>query len=160
MKPQSCKAKGRRAQQKIVADLYETFPELDEGDLRSTSMGAGGEDILMSAAARQCIPFSFESKNQERLNFWDAYTQCKKNAGSYAPAVVVKKNNTEMLCLIQWSVFLDLLKKRASPRMETEEATEVHPAPVDRQSRIRELVKELDELVNSTGCVAHVHVAS
>ena len=110
MRPQSAKSKGRRLQQKIVADLYETFPELGDGDIRSTSMGAGGEDILLSAAARKLIPFSFEAKNQERVNIWEAYTQCKANCGKHAPAVVIKKNNFDMLCLVQWTTFLNLLK--------------------------------------------------
>lgn len=110
MKPQSAKAKGRRCQQKIVSDLYETFPELGEGDIRSTSMGASGEDILMSAAARKLIPFSLEAKNQEKLNFWGAYEQCKSNCGEYAPAVVIKRNHSEMLCLLQWTKFLELVR--------------------------------------------------
>ena len=116
MRPQSAKAKGRRNQQKIVADLYEVFPQLGEGDLRSTGMGQPGEDIQMSAAARRLIPFSFESKNQERVNVWEAYAQCKANCGAYAPAVVIKKNHSDMLCVIQWKTFLDLLK--ASSGME------------------------------------------
>ena len=95
MRSQSAKLKGRRLHQKIVADLYETFPGLGDGDIRSTSMGAGGEDILLSAAARKLIPFSFEAKNQERVNIWEAYTQCKANCGKHAPAVVIKKNNSE-----------------------------------------------------------------
>tara|TARA_Y100000741_G_scaffold343688_1_gene307696 strand:- start:89 stop:583 length:495 start_codon:yes stop_codon:yes gene_type:complete len=123
MRPQSAKSKGRRLQQKIVADLYETFAQLGDGDIRSTSMGAGGEDILLSAAARKLIPFSFEAKNQERVNIWEAYTQCKANCGEHAPAVVIKKNHSDMLCLIQWSTFLDLLKSAnmsvEQPTMET-----------------------------------------
>ena len=91
MRPQSAKSKGRRLQQKIVADLYETFSGLGDGDIRSTSMGAGGEDVLLSAAARKLIPFSFEAKNQERVNMWEAYNQCKANCGVHAPAVVLKK---------------------------------------------------------------------
>jgi PHD/YefM family antitoxin component YafN of YafNO toxin-antitoxin module len=111
MKPQSAKQKGRKLQQQIVADLYETFPQLEDGDLRSTSMGCPGEDIQMSAAARRLIPYSFESKNQEKLNFWDAFAQCKKNCGEHAPVVVAKKNNHEIVCLVQWSTFLKLMKK-------------------------------------------------
>ena len=42
----------------------------------------------MSAAARRLIPFSFEAKNQERVNVWDAHAQCRSNCGAHAPAVV------------------------------------------------------------------------
>ena len=65
MRPSSAKAKGRRLQQQIVSDLFKVFPELSEGDLRSTSMGAGGEDIQASPFARSAInSFSIEAKNQ------------------------------------------------------------------------------------------------
>lgn len=126
MKPQSAKSKGRRLQQKIVADLYELFPQLQEGDLRSTSMGCGGEDIQMSAAARKLIPFSIEAKNQERVNIWDAYTQCKANCTNYKPAVVIKKNHSDMLCVIQWKTFLEMLKiERDTPDISTSEENSI-----------------------------------
>jgi len=60
MRPQSCKAKGRRFQQKVVADLLRTFAHLAPDDVVSTSMGAGGEDIRLSKRARDAIPLSFE----------------------------------------------------------------------------------------------------
>ena len=80
MKPQSCKNKGRILQKKIVESLYKAFPQLTEGDLRSTSMGASGEDIQISPAARLLIPFSIEAKNQEKVNIWSAYSQCLSNS--------------------------------------------------------------------------------
>ena len=96
MKTQSCKAKGRRLQQQIVQDLLERFPELTEDDVRSTSMGANGEDILLSSSARKRIPYSFEAKNQERVNIWSAIEQAAANAPSDADiAVVIKKNKTK-----------------------------------------------------------------
>ena len=110
MKTQSCKAKGRRLQQQIVQDLLKRFPELTDDDVRSTSMGANGEDILLSSAARKCIPFSFEAKNQERVNIWSAIEQ----AGSNAPqdtdvAVVIKKNKTKPHVVLTWECFLRLI---------------------------------------------------
>ena len=143
MRPQSAKSKGRRLQQKIVADIYETFPELGEGDARSTSMGAGGEDIQLSAAARVLIPFSFEAKNQERVNVWDAYNQCKSNCGEHAPAVVIKKNNSDILCIVQWPTFLSMLRTmRQSTRVCAEHnvADECHSIP-DQLRKIASIVE-------------------
>ena len=51
MKTQSCKSKGRRLQQKVVADVLAAFPHLQPDDVRSTSMGCGGEDVQLSPAA-------------------------------------------------------------------------------------------------------------
>tara|TARA_B100001778_G_scaffold243844_1_gene204179 strand:+ start:168 stop:584 length:417 start_codon:yes stop_codon:yes gene_type:complete len=110
MKPQSAKAKGRKLQQLVVKDLLDTFIHLSDDDIRSTSMGAQGEDVIMSNAARQAIPFSFEAKNQERVNIWSSIEQARSNTphGSH-PAVVFKKNNEEPQIVIQWKVFLKLL---------------------------------------------------
>ena len=47
MKTQSRKAKGRRLQQKFMQLLIENL-DLDPEDIESRSMGAGGEDLIMS----------------------------------------------------------------------------------------------------------------
>ncbi len=65
MRTSSAKAKGRRLQQKVRDLILETFSELEEDDVRSTSMGASGEDVLLSPLARKKFPFSVECKNVE-----------------------------------------------------------------------------------------------
>lgn len=110
MRPQSAKAKGRRLQQFIAQDLLRIFPHLSEDDIRSTSMGAGGEDIQLSSAARRCIPFSIEAKNQERLNVWAALDQAKANApADCEPIVVLKKNLCKPHVFLSWDCFLHML---------------------------------------------------
>lgn len=110
MKPQSAKAKGRRLQQQIVQDLLELFPHLGEDDVRSTSMGAGGEDIQLSASARRSIPYSIEAKNQERVNVWNAMEQCRTNAPKDSePIVVFKKNGEKPHVLVSWSHFKGMI---------------------------------------------------
>lgn len=110
MKPQSCKAKGRRLQQMIVADLLEMHPQLSEDDVKSTSMGAGGEDVQLSAAARTVVPYSFEAKNQEKLNVWSAMAQAKANTPAGTdPVVVFKKNNEKPHVMITWELFKNLI---------------------------------------------------
>jgi len=119
MRPSSCKAKGRRFQQQIAADILAAFPNLGEDDVRSTSMGASGEDIQLSTSARTLFPYSVEAKNQEKLNIWNAIEQCEKNAGESIPIVVFKKNNTIPYVTMPWKHFiarscthLDISKKQ------------------------------------------------
>ena len=52
MKTQSAKAKGRNLQKWVVNKLIETF-EIHPEDIKSCSMGAGGEDVQLSPAARK-----------------------------------------------------------------------------------------------------------
>jgi hypothetical protein len=115
MRPQSAKAKGRRHQQAIAANILETFPELQEDDVCSRPMGSPGEDIMLSPVARELLPFSFEAKNVERLNVWDAFRQAETNSRGATPAVVMRKNNTKPLCVMRWNDFLSLARRAYSP---------------------------------------------
>tara|TARA_B100000945_G_scaffold306812_1_gene294637 strand:+ start:866 stop:1282 length:417 start_codon:yes stop_codon:yes gene_type:complete len=137
MKPQSAKAKGRRLQQQVVGDLLSEFPHLSEDDIRSTSMGAGGEDILMSCAARTSIPFSFEAKNQERVNIWSSIEQARSNCPKDVnPAVVFKKNNEQPQVVIPWKVFLKLINPISS---NNKNISELH----DISMRIAKIANDL-----------------
>lgn len=119
MKTQSAKAKGRRLQQQVVGDLLDVFGHLSPDDIRSTSMGASGEDIQMSTAARQAIPYSFEAKNQERLNIWASLDQARANApAGTVPVVVFKKNNEPPHVALPWKNFLALINGKACDKAE------------------------------------------
>jgi len=111
MKPQSCKAKGRRLQQEVRDAVLETFRELEPDDVRSTSMGASGEDLLLSPAARRLFPFSVECKNVERLNVMKAYQQAVENSGEHIPLLVHTKNRKPTLCTLEFSALLELLTR-------------------------------------------------
>jgi len=106
------KAKGRKLQQ-IVRDLIlESFKEqLDPDDVRSTSMGASGEDVLLSPMARKLFPFSIECKNVESLNIYKAIEQCEANAKGHTPTVVFKRNGMEPFIAIPLKVFMEIYKK-------------------------------------------------
>ncbi|HEY0110194.1 MAG TPA: hypothetical protein VGB67_11230, partial [Fibrella sp.] len=80
MRPSSAKAKGRRLQQWVRDTLLRFAPVLTVDDIRSTSMGAGGEDLLLSSAARSLYPYSIECKNVEALNIWNAIKQSEETA--------------------------------------------------------------------------------
>ena len=107
MKTQSAKAKGRRLQQwfrDLLIEKLDVHPE----DIESRSMGAGGEDLIMARAARKKFPYSIECKNQENVNVWKAYDQAKENSNDYEPIVVLKRNNTTPLVLIDADYFVRL----------------------------------------------------
>lgn len=107
--PQSAKAKGRRLQQLVRTILINTF-DLHEDDVISRSMGAGGEDLQLSPAARDRFPFSLECKNQERLNIWSALEQASENCGENYPAVVFKRNRSKLYVAMEFSDLLKVMK--------------------------------------------------
>ena len=108
MKPASAKAKGRRLQQHVRDRIRETF-QLHEDDVQSRSMGAGGEDIMLSPAAREAFPFSVETKNVQRLNVNDAYSQAVENAGVHFPLLVHSRNRDRVLATLDFEHLLKLL---------------------------------------------------
>ncbi len=110
MRTQSKKAKGRRLQQ-WVRDLLIEKLEVHPEDIESRSMGAGGEDLIMSRSAREKFPYSIECKNQESLNVWKSYEQAQQNSGNYEPIVVIKRNNVKPLVLVDADYFVELHKK-------------------------------------------------
>jgi|TARA_B100001996_G_scaffold317035_1_gene260224 hypothetical protein len=110
MKTQSAKAKGRKLQQwmrNLLIEKLEVHPE----DIESRSMGAGGEDLIMARAAREKFPLSVECKNQEKVNVWEAYKQAEDNSKDYEPVVVIKRNNSKPLVVIDAEYFVSIFKK-------------------------------------------------
>jgi len=108
MESKSAKAKGRKLQQWVRDKLI--GKGLKEADVKSTSMGAGGEDVTLSANARVAFPYSIECKNQEKLNIWSAYEQAEANAGKFEPLVVIKKNRRNPLVIVDAEYFVNLHK--------------------------------------------------
>ena len=110
MKTSSAKAKGRRLQQ-WVRDLLIEKLDIHPEDIESRSMGAGGEDLIMARAAREKFPYSIECKNQESINVWKSYEQAQENSKDYEPVVVLKRNNTKPLVLVDAEYFVKLHEK-------------------------------------------------
>jgi hypothetical protein len=109
MRPQSAKAKGRKLQQWVRDYLIENL-EIHKEDIESRSMGAGGEDLMMARAARKKFPYSIECKNQEKINVWESMKQAEANKGDYIPIVVLKRNHSRPLVLIDAEEFINLHK--------------------------------------------------
>ncbi len=105
MRPQSAKAKGRRLQQWTRDQLIEHLMISDE-DVESRSMGAGGEDLIMAKEARRKFPYSIECKNVEKVNVWEAMEQAKANAKKGEPLVIIKRNNSKPLAIVDAEFFI------------------------------------------------------
>ena len=73
-------------------------------------MGAGGEDIQLSPAARKLVPLSIEAKNQERVAIWAAYEQASEHKSNGEPALFIKRNHQKPLVVIDAEWFLKILR--------------------------------------------------
>lgn len=93
MKPSSAKAKGRKLQQWVRDLILSKHRSLEPDDVRSTSMGAGGEDVQLSPAARKLVPLSIECKNLASMAFYKWYDQAWINAPKGTEPIVVAKAN-------------------------------------------------------------------
>lgn len=110
MRPSSAKDKGRRLQQRVARDIQAAFG-LPERDVVSTSMGAGGADVKLSARAFRVFPMAVECKNVAAFvgyTYWGQAAEHAKAAGG-TPIAVVKANRREPLVVLGWSDFLNLM---------------------------------------------------
>lgn len=111
MKTASSKAKGRKLQQDVRVKILDAFPRLEPDDVKSTSMGAGGEDIQLSPAARRWFPFSVECKSRATISTYAWYQQAKTNAPKgMEPLLVIKQNHSKPLVVIDLDAFMELAK--------------------------------------------------
>jgi hypothetical protein len=114
MKTSSGKAKGRRLQNKVRDVLLEHFSDkLEPDDIRTAIMGETGEDIKLSPAARRLIPYSFECKNQEKLNIWSSLEQAEENSGDYPPVLIFKRNRSKTYVTVELEEFMKLIDDRS-----------------------------------------------
>jgi len=110
MRPQSAKQKGARLQKYVRDKLLEIFKQLEPDDVKSTSMGAGGEDIQLSPAARRLIPYQIECKNKAVSQIHTYYDQAKTH-GKHEPLVIVHKDRDIYLAIVSLDHFLQLLQQ-------------------------------------------------
>ena len=110
MKTSSAKQKGRKLQQ-WMRDLLIQKLGVHPEDIESRSMGSQGEDLIMARAARKKFPLSIECKNQESVNVWKSYQQAAENSGEYEPIVVIKRNQSKPLVIIDAEYFVSMFKE-------------------------------------------------
>ena len=116
MKAKSAKAKGRNLQnlvrdklRKVFIDSWTKVPKLEYDDIKSQTMGMGGEDIVLSPAAKNMIPYSFECKNTERLNLWASLEQCEGNCEDRHPILIIKRNRSKVYAILEFDTFTKLI---------------------------------------------------
>lgn len=113
MKTSSAKAKGRRLQQYVRDLILKYSPSLEPDDVKSTSMGAGGEDVQLSPAARKQYPVSIECKSRANYAFYKDYDQACVNAPKDTePMLVCKANHREPVVIINADWFFKHFPKR------------------------------------------------
>lgn len=115
MKTSSAKAKGRRACAEVRELLLAAAPALQADDIQVTPSGVTGEDLHLSPLARGYFPFTFECKNVEKLNIWDALEQAKSHATKrqdLTPVLAFRRNHSELYVSLKLVDFLKLTGKR------------------------------------------------
>ena len=114
MKTRSAKNKGKRLQNDVRDLILETFTELEPDDVRSTTMGDSGEDVLLSPAARKLFPFSVECKNQEKLNIWESLKQAESNSEKGKPVLIFKRNRSKTYVAFELDKLMEILNEKDS----------------------------------------------
>lgn len=73
-------------------------------------MGATGEDVQLSPAARARVPFQMECKNKARSQVHTYYKQAKEH-GEHEPLVIVKMDRDIPLAVLSAETFFKLLRE-------------------------------------------------
>lgn len=94
----------------VKEKILKKFPTLTIDDVRSTSMGNGGEDVQLSAAAREIFPYTVECKNNARIAVYKFYEQAQAH-GRGEPLVVIKQNRSKPLVIVDADYFFKELVK-------------------------------------------------
>ena len=108
MKTQSAKAKGRKLQQHMRDAILAKYPELELDDVKSTSMGAGGEDVQLSPAARKLFPYTVEAKSRAAFAGYAIMAQAEQHE-DHTPLCVVKANGKKPMVMLYLDDFMELL---------------------------------------------------
>jgi hypothetical protein len=73
-------------------------------------MGATGEDVLLSPAARTLVPFQIECKNKAKSQVHTYYNQAKEH-GQHEPLVITKMDRDIPLAVLSAETFFKILKE-------------------------------------------------
>lgn len=110
IKTSSAKSKGRKLQQHVrdtLTEILKPYGAVAE-DIKSTSMGASGEDVQLSPFARKLLPISIECKSLASIAAYKWFEQAKSNSKEHQPVLVMKANNKKPLAVIDYTYFLEL----------------------------------------------------
>lgn len=87
--PQYSKKLGRDGQKKVRDILLKAFPSLTERDITSRPMGSPGEDLILSQAAYELLPFDIEVKYAKKVNMIRACQQAEAEKRGDGIAIAV-----------------------------------------------------------------------
>jgi hypothetical protein len=73
-------------------------------------MGAQGEDVQLSVAARRLIPYQIETKSYATFAIYKHYEQAAEH-GEHEPLLVIKANHKKPLAVLDAEQFFNLLKR-------------------------------------------------
>ena len=112
MKQSSRTKKGKLLQNLVRDKILKTFkPHLKKSDVVVAQTGETGADIKLSRIGARLCPFSFETKNQERLStLYGWYDQSDRNSGKLEPVLIIKQNGRKPLVVINMNLFFELIK--------------------------------------------------
>lgn len=120
IKPQSAKGKGRNYQKLVrdkIIELLKPYGVVAE-DVKSTSMGAGGEDLQLSPYARGLMPISTECKAHKSMAVYKWYDQAKSNSGDHEPVLFIKADRKKPLVVVDMEHYLDLWETKLEKENE------------------------------------------
>lgn len=94
---------------------YGAYLGLKKGDIESRSMGAPGEDLMLSPKAKTIFPFCIECKNCESLNVRKVFDEHfeKHKQKDEIKLLVHSKNHSEPLVTLRWKDFIEVFDRPA-----------------------------------------------
>ena len=111
----SRKSKGRALQQFVrdsIIDLLKPYGVVAD-DVRSTSMGASGEDVQLSPLAKRLLPVSVECKSHKAMAIYTWWSQCLSNTkAGERPLLVIKINQKKPLAVMDYQDYIELERVR------------------------------------------------
>jgi|TARA_R110001606_G_scaffold331929_1_gene479752 hypothetical protein len=110
IRTQSAKAKGRNLQKWARNKILDLVHDLEPDDVKSTSMGCGGEDVQLSPFARKHMPISIECKARKNIAVYSYYSQAEENCPKkMEPVVIIKADRKKPLALVDAEYLLKLI---------------------------------------------------
>jgi hypothetical protein len=107
----AAKQKGRLGQNEIRDKLLEIFPEFEPDDIKSTTMGDGGEDIQLSPAARKKMPITIEVKRRKSgMKMQYDWLEQAKRHGKGEPVLFFRADRSEWIVMVGLDHYMELLR--------------------------------------------------
>jgi hypothetical protein len=107
----AAKQKGRLGQNEIRDKLLEVFPEFEPDDIKSTTMGDGGEDIQLSPAARKKMPITIEVKRRKSgMKMQYDWLEQAKRHGKDEPVLFFRADRSEWIVMVGLEHYMELLR--------------------------------------------------